>query len=201
MGVQESAYWSTSTRVRLGSSAIWEKASLTELEFVESNSFKSFNSLIPPAFSSDNRLRFIDPKSCFYPAPPNDSCRHLRCRRHFDPVAPSSGHRLMPKQRASSAMTSIPLAFRMLFESPGRLLLRPPESAGPRPDDDRDWWRELVARTMEAAQYQITPVRRLLRHCLPDIRWPGCLGTFPGCFSHSDRALPLGVSPGNHFKF
>jgi putative hydrolase of the HAD superfamily len=33
----------------------------------------------------------------------------------------------------------------------------PPESAGPRPDDDRDWWRELVARTMASAGYRITP--------------------------------------------
>src|SRR5258707_14804882 len=33
----------------------------------------------------------------------------------------------------------------------------PPESMGPRPDDDRDWWRELVARTMETAHYRIAP--------------------------------------------
>src|ERR1700735_436861 len=33
----------------------------------------------------------------------------------------------------------------------------PSESEGPRPDDDRDWWRKLVARTMEVAQYQILP--------------------------------------------
>jgi len=33
----------------------------------------------------------------------------------------------------------------------------PPESASPQADDDRNWWREFVVRTLEAAEYRITP--------------------------------------------
>jgi putative hydrolase of the HAD superfamily len=43
------------------------------------------------------------------------------------------------------------------FQVAWKTMAPPVESAGPRPDDDRDWWRELVARTMAVAQYQILP--------------------------------------------
>jgi putative hydrolase of the HAD superfamily len=43
------------------------------------------------------------------------------------------------------------------FRNTWRTFAPPPESAGPLPDDDRDWWRELVAVTMEAAGYRIDP--------------------------------------------
>jgi putative hydrolase of the HAD superfamily len=31
----------------------------------------------------------------------------------------------------------------------------PPDCPGPLPDDDRDWWRALVAKTFELARYEI----------------------------------------------
>jgi putative hydrolase of the HAD superfamily len=43
------------------------------------------------------------------------------------------------------------------FRNTWKTFAPPPESAGPRPDDDRDWWRELVARTMDSAGYRIAP--------------------------------------------
>jgi putative hydrolase of the HAD superfamily len=43
------------------------------------------------------------------------------------------------------------------FRITWKTLAPPPESLGPRPDDDRNWWRELVARTMESAGYRIAP--------------------------------------------
>lgn len=42
------------------------------------------------------------------------------------------------------------------FRTTWRTFPSPPEGS-PRPDDDRDWWRELVARTMKTAGYQIVP--------------------------------------------
>jgi len=44
-------------------------------------------------------------------------------------------------------------AFRITWKT----IAPPLESAGPSPDDDRDWWRELVSRTMELAHYRIVP--------------------------------------------
>jgi putative hydrolase of the HAD superfamily len=43
------------------------------------------------------------------------------------------------------------------FRTTWRTFAPPAESAGPLPDDDRDWWRELVVRTMEEAGYRIDP--------------------------------------------
>lgn len=43
------------------------------------------------------------------------------------------------------------------FRTTWRTLAPPPESSGPLPDDDRNWWRELVVRTMKTASYRIDP--------------------------------------------
>jgi putative hydrolase of the HAD superfamily len=43
------------------------------------------------------------------------------------------------------------------FRNTWRSFAPPAESAGPLPDDDRDWWRGLVVRTMEVAGYRIEP--------------------------------------------
>ena len=43
------------------------------------------------------------------------------------------------------------------FRTTWKTFAPPAESAGPLPDDDRDWWRELVVRTMKAAGYRIDP--------------------------------------------
>ena len=42
-------------------------------------------------------------------------------------------------------------AFGIAWES----LPPPPDCPGPLPDDDRDWWRALVAKTIELARYEI----------------------------------------------
>ena len=43
------------------------------------------------------------------------------------------------------------------FRSTWGTFAPPTEFAGPVPDDDREWWRGLVVRTMEAAGYRIEP--------------------------------------------
>jgi putative hydrolase of the HAD superfamily len=43
------------------------------------------------------------------------------------------------------------------FRTTWRTFAPPVESAGPLPDDDRNWWRELVVRTMEVAGYRVDP--------------------------------------------
>jgi putative hydrolase of the HAD superfamily len=55
----------------------------------------------------------------------------------------------------------------------------PPESDGPRPDDDRDWWRELVARTMEAAHYRIVPFDDYFARVYETFSCPGVWELFP----------------------
>jgi putative hydrolase of the HAD superfamily len=55
----------------------------------------------------------------------------------------------------------------------------PPESVGPRPDDDRDWWRELVARTMETAHYRIVPFDDYFATVYQTFARPGVWELFP----------------------
>jgi putative hydrolase of the HAD superfamily len=55
----------------------------------------------------------------------------------------------------------------------------PPESMGPRPDDDRDWWRELVARTMETAHYRIAPFDDYFATVYQTFARPGIWELFP----------------------
>jgi putative hydrolase of the HAD superfamily len=55
----------------------------------------------------------------------------------------------------------------------------PPESMGPRPDDDRDWWRELVARTMRTAQYRIAPFDDYFAAVYQTFARPGVWELFP----------------------
>jgi putative hydrolase of the HAD superfamily len=55
----------------------------------------------------------------------------------------------------------------------------PPESAHPRPDDDREWWRELVARTIEAAGYRIAPFDQYFAAVYQEFARPGVWELFP----------------------
>ena len=55
----------------------------------------------------------------------------------------------------------------------------PPESVGPSPDDDRDWWRELVARTMRTAQYRIAPFDDYFAAVYQTFARPGVWELFP----------------------
>jgi putative hydrolase of the HAD superfamily len=55
----------------------------------------------------------------------------------------------------------------------------PPERASPQPDDDRNWWQELVARTIEAAGYRITPFDDYFAAVYQAFAQPGVWELFP----------------------
>jgi putative hydrolase of the HAD superfamily len=55
----------------------------------------------------------------------------------------------------------------------------PPDSGWPRPEDDRDWWRELVARTMKTAGYQIIPFDDYFATVYQKFACPGVWELFP----------------------
>jgi putative hydrolase of the HAD superfamily len=66
-------------------------------------------------------------------------------------------------------------AFRITWKS----FAPPPESVGPHPDDDRGWWRELVARTMETARYRIAPFDEYFASVYQTFARPGIWELFP----------------------
>ena len=55
----------------------------------------------------------------------------------------------------------------------------PPESAGPCPDDDREWWRQLVASTMDQARYRIVPFDAYFSTVYGAFTRPGVWGLYP----------------------
>jgi putative hydrolase of the HAD superfamily len=55
----------------------------------------------------------------------------------------------------------------------------PPECAGHQPDDDRGWWRELVARTIETAGYRIIPFDDYFAAVYQAFARPGVWELFP----------------------
>jgi putative hydrolase of the HAD superfamily len=55
----------------------------------------------------------------------------------------------------------------------------PPERADALPNDDRDWWRELVARTMETAGYRIVPFDSYFDAVYQMFAQPGVWELFP----------------------
>lgn len=67
-------------------------------------------------------------------------------------------------------------AFRIAWNT----IAPPPESEGPSPDDDRDWWRELVSRTMESAGYRIVPFDEYFATVYRAFVRPGVWELMPG---------------------
>jgi putative hydrolase of the HAD superfamily len=55
----------------------------------------------------------------------------------------------------------------------------PADSADPRPEADCDWWRQLVARTMKAAGYQILPFDDYFATVYQKFASPGVWELFP----------------------
>jgi putative hydrolase of the HAD superfamily len=55
----------------------------------------------------------------------------------------------------------------------------PPERVEALPNDDRDWWRELVARTMETAGYRIVPFDSYFDAVYQKFAQPGVWELFP----------------------
>jgi len=67
-------------------------------------------------------------------------------------------------------------AFRIAW----RTLPAPPESCGPHPDDDRGWWRRLVAKTIDDAGYEIDRFDDYFTEVYETFARPGVWELFPG---------------------
>jgi putative hydrolase of the HAD superfamily len=65
------------------------------------------------------------------------------------------------------------------FRAAWKKLPPPQESEGPNPDDDRGWWRNLVASTMEEARYQIVPFDAYFAAVYETFARPGVWELFP----------------------
>jgi putative hydrolase of the HAD superfamily len=65
------------------------------------------------------------------------------------------------------------------FRITWKTLAPPTECVDARPDDDRGWWRELVARTMEAAGYRIVPFDNYFDAVYQTFAQPGVWEWFP----------------------
>lgn len=65
------------------------------------------------------------------------------------------------------------------FRTTWRSFAPPAESIGPVPDDDRDWWRELVLRTMEAGGYRIDPFDHYFKVVYQAFARPGAWELWP----------------------
>ena len=75
---------------------------------------------------------------------------------------------------------------------------RPPlESLGPSPDDDRGWWKELVAKTMEIAGYRIVPFDDYFATVYQTFARPGvwelCPDVLPMLTELKRRTIRLGI--------
>jgi len=66
-------------------------------------------------------------------------------------------------------------AFRIAWKT----LPAPPESNGPRPDDDRGWWRQLVAKTIDHAGYEIDRFDDYFTEVYENFARPGVWELFP----------------------
>ncbi len=65
------------------------------------------------------------------------------------------------------------------FRATIRSFAPPADSTGPLPDDDRDWWRELVVRTMKTAGYQIDPFEDYFKVVYQAFARPGVWELWP----------------------
>lgn len=83
------------------------------------------------------------------------------------------------------------------FRAAWKTVPPPPESEGPNPDDDRGWWRNLVARTFEEARYQIIPFDEYFNAVYETFARPGVWELFeevPGVLTELRRLkVRLGV--------
>jgi putative hydrolase of the HAD superfamily len=88
--------------------------------------------------------------------------------------------------------TRVQDAFRITWKT----FAPPPESAGPRPDDDRGWWQELVAKTMERAQYRILPFDDYFATVYQTFARPGVWELFPDVPPILTDLIRLGIRLG-----
>jgi putative hydrolase of the HAD superfamily len=78
-------------------------------------------------------------------------------------------------------------AFRLVWKS----LPPPKELEGPDPDDERGWWRDLVARTMKEARYEIIPFDAYFATLYGTFARPGVWEVFPGVLELLARLTSL----------
>ena len=72
----------------------------------------------------------------------------------------------------------------------------PPDTCGPQPDDDRDWWRALVARTIKQAQYEIDRFDDYFKEVYETFARPGVWELFPSVPSVLAELSCLGIRLG-----
>ncbi len=72
-----------------------------------------------------------------------------------------------------------PVRVQDAFRVTWKCLASPPESLDPQPDDDRGWWRELVAKTLEVAGYRIAPFDEYFTAVYETFARPGIWELFP----------------------
>jgi putative hydrolase of the HAD superfamily len=72
-----------------------------------------------------------------------------------------------------------PVRIQNAFKIVWRSLPQPPETKGPRSDDDREWWRDLVAQTMKEASYRIDPFDDYFETVYARFELPGVWELFP----------------------
>jgi putative hydrolase of the HAD superfamily len=65
------------------------------------------------------------------------------------------------------------------FRTTWKAFAPPPESAEPLADDDKNWWREFVAETMETAGYRILPFDDYFGRVYDAFARPGVWELFP----------------------
>jgi putative hydrolase of the HAD superfamily len=84
-------------------------------------------------------------------------------------------------------------AFRKAWKSIGRL----PDTVGPRPDDGRSWWWELVQLTLNYANYEVEPFSRFFDRVYPAFAEPGvwvlAADTEPVLHDLRKKGLRLGI--------
>jgi putative hydrolase of the HAD superfamily len=88
--------------------------------------------------------------------------------RTYAETARQFGYRLDPDR--------VQEAFRIAWKA----LAPPPESDGPHLDDDRGWWRQLVAETMSEAGYRIDPFEKYFVAVYQAFAGPGVWELLPG---------------------
>ena len=72
----------------------------------------------------------------------------------------------------------------------------PPDSCGPQPDDDRAWWRALVAKTIKQAHYEIDRFDDYFKEVYETFARPGLWELFPSVPSVLTELSCLGIRLG-----
>jgi putative hydrolase of the HAD superfamily len=70
------------------------------------------------------------------------------------------------------------------------------ETIGPRPDDDRGWWFQLVTRTIAYAGYKIEPMKEYFDGLYRGYALPGVWALYPDAIDVLERLRGLGVRLG-----